>query len=371
MAGGGKKFNVWVAYSDIFSNLSIFLFISAFGMFAAMGLADNKHGFQVTMGGLCQAHSIEEIAAMTDPVLKRAGSGNTVSIASAFSGIHSKIDPKEYPACGHLFGIEAAEKKPRALNLDVGDGFCLPIWRSVTRKVMESYNGHITIEGTVDETRSASCKNDPDFKAIQKHAKHADYSITNSRGRDIHYSLSFDTYISCGITDGNGIIRAAKKPNSEICQVIVNCSKDKGDAYYSDCRPVNELTDTFVWAEDSCLAKIAEKSAEYIYDRCQSVPARPGFDGGTVQKPLSHESNPGASSLVPDNNNFYENLASIWKAHVSHGGVLVRKSNGTWPLPPNSVIVKVEFNPILSDQYDQSVPPTASTKSQAGNEPSQ
>ena len=34
---GGKKYNIWIAYSDLFTNLSAFIFISALGAFAAIG----------------------------------------------------------------------------------------------------------------------------------------------------------------------------------------------------------------------------------------------------------------------------------------------------------------------------------------------
>ena len=37
MRRSGKKFNIWIAYSDLFTNLSTFLFISALGVFAAFG----------------------------------------------------------------------------------------------------------------------------------------------------------------------------------------------------------------------------------------------------------------------------------------------------------------------------------------------
>ena len=33
----GRKYNIWIAYSDLFTNLSTFLFISALGVFAAFG----------------------------------------------------------------------------------------------------------------------------------------------------------------------------------------------------------------------------------------------------------------------------------------------------------------------------------------------
>src|ERR1044072_9200662 len=37
MSGGGKKLHVWIASSDLFTNLSTFLFISALGLLAAIG----------------------------------------------------------------------------------------------------------------------------------------------------------------------------------------------------------------------------------------------------------------------------------------------------------------------------------------------
>jgi hypothetical protein len=157
--GGGKKYNIWIAYSDLFTNLSTFLFISAIGVFAAWGsgVFDDVAAISPeTARGGCSVDAAAEAN-----VEKTLGQADAEGKASLLAKLASFPEQGRQGECTDYYTVpgviqNVVQRNPsvdentdlsgkRLTEEDWRSRFCDQIWLTNVHKDFDAARGRVTI----------------------------------------------------------------------------------------------------------------------------------------------------------------------------------------------------------------------------------
>ncbi len=347
MAGSSKKFNVWIVYSDIFSNLTMFVFVSAFGMFAALGAPDDP-GLPSVSGISCQE---------TENVIRSAMSAPLDSDTSFFQLYQPDTDGRNTGKCKVAFRVSDHQYPPSAQDLaslisstgggrrrhpvpkdwhvTTMDSICTPIWMTATRQLLKNYNGRITITATADESIEKQCSPE----------KQKDY-LKNITPFAFHLNgeeklISMKDYLGCKIFKRQGSF-VAEKNKSALCSQISNClNLPRPPA--GQCGRVVDFQESYDWSRRACLSTLASNRAQNLYQYCEVAATDRGFDRDLLTTNLPNGKKDGET--IFENNKFHYGAASdAWRKRVQSIGHTVDASDDS-KLPGNAIVVEVELFP--------------------------
>jgi hypothetical protein len=323
---GGKKFNVWVVYADLFSNLSVFLFISAFGMFAALG-----SGALTPRPGL-----LPHTTGHPDC------SKQVLDTGDAFAG--SKFTPisdKQLPpaGCAHYFALANYGYRRGSTDIILNKGsanvtsftpwglphgvvaeatffgkFCAPVWTAALR----ARTSRLTIIGAASSASATSCHAPGPIRHMQVRTA----SIPLPHGRSFAVT---GQYIQACRSGGSArycnVVRA--------CPQYLDIKSNPKSKYPRYCVDVNELDANDQQTPVQCLINVGQVRAQSFAQLCEKAVEWDYFDETLVEA-----SGEDPSSAV--------NLKSKWMDRVHIGGVPVTSPARKTMLRDGAIIVELQ-----------------------------
>jgi hypothetical protein len=290
----GKKFNIWIAYSDLFSNLAVFLFLSAFGAFAALGVPTPTKptpevcpalpadvAAMLVHGGLADDHSSD-----LKPPASQSGGGQ--NCATRYTVDVSRIGP----------GIATAPKNGRLSQPqnDAIDHLCQQLWGAATRTDLRQSGGQIVIVGTAAVRPNAfgMCKQYGD-----------DNPLVFNKGGYWHRIALSDCWFDRYWPGGRG------RFHNKSCAEFDACDNGRIRGHDS-CGDFNKDVVRNVVRRLSCFEQDATKRAEVLYTLCQRSLAIREFDTTLIR----------ISGGVLDGNplNYFKTLSDTWNDRVHYRG---------------------------------------------------
>ncbi|RYD48235.1 MAG: hypothetical protein EOP60_16050 [Sphingomonadales bacterium] len=262
----GKKFNIWIAYSDLFTNLSTFLFIAALGVFASLGSMDETE--------------TEKAALCTIPaeVEQRLGATGMLTPIEAPKRVGSSCR-RYYKIDGYRFHsrapqLQAFMAEDRRMTLEEArERVCSPLWLTLGLQAFENQQGRIIVHGVgrMDNgwaTGSPECK--PELKV----------PATDHLGYGAQAASEKIEQCYAGINAGN------------ICSEVSKCRKqtDEGvrPASTAVCRQILAVRAWHGAEKSECLRKTAVAQAQTIASICEALPSWKYFpDGQFVDSAMS------------------------------------------------------------------------------------
>lgn len=144
MAQRGRKYNIWIAYADLFTNLTAFLFISAIGLFAGLGSGRLS---MAKIGGEQQNCRMAPGAAgsLTQPgslIVDQPVNANLRPPCTQFFRI-GRFSFDSPDADLRHFRNGGTELKRR----DVLRSICQPIWQTISRRDFVNRGGRLAFWG--------------------------------------------------------------------------------------------------------------------------------------------------------------------------------------------------------------------------------
>lgn len=319
MSYGGKKYNVWIAYSDLFTNLSTFLFISAVGVFAAMGsgLIAPSDGESATCSGAEVANGyLEEKGSLLRRLEPRAGTRALRQDCVDYYRIsdfrfHSSLSQFKNDA-GRSPSLE-----------DVRWRVCLPIWLTLADQRFVSAKGQITFVGI------GVAGSEPAYPTKCGGQYRDDLWIEGFPRR----RRTLETIRECQIV-GSGAY--------PVCRDVLACLKSKANDRDGWCRSVIAAERRGRRSDELCQKGPAELQAKALYDICEGVPLDRKFPTQRFETPNMVK---GASRV--------DELREQWP-NVSFDGATRdgTQASAAARIPPEfeamragSVLLKVEHDP--------------------------
>ncbi|HEX6374553.1 MAG TPA: hypothetical protein VFZ91_02420 [Allosphingosinicella sp.] len=252
---GGKKYNIWIAYSDLFTNLSTFLFVSALGMFAAIG------------SGLLAPPGWGGSSPCVIPTTIQTSMQAPDSLLQKAEFKVGAVRPQEscteyYRIAGFRFPLShstvfASDDGVGATPEDFKK-ICTPLWLTLMRAEFERLDGRITFVGIAepgpDDHYPASC-------GAFKHGPHIEGLPTTI--------TTLETIRRC---QGKDQLKAYR-----MCRTVINCLKSTASQRESGCRDVVAEYDRHrLWAAN-CAKNAALAQALQVYEKCEPAPDQWGF----------------------------------------------------------------------------------------------
>src|ERR1044072_8649823 len=263
MSGGGKKFNVWIAYSDLFTNLSTFLFISALGLFAAIGsgvLAPPGWGGSTPWAAPTRAaQSLKQADGLVSEV--RLGPQDRVDCVRYYRF----CDFRFRSADGSLgnFQDESGATLDEAAVLS---RICMPIWRLISRRDFRASQGRLSFRG---------------FATTNSEWPPGSLCPRRGRGPRI-MSMDID-YDGPHINVINGCRRDPQGTFPEYCDDILPCVNDGNGNRL--CREVQAVIDWDNRSRMACQQQAARPQAYTLYNICERAPADIRFQDQQLKDP--------------------------------------------------------------------------------------
>ncbi|HEY2071156.1 MAG TPA: hypothetical protein VGG48_16485 [Rhizomicrobium sp.] len=345
-----KRFNVWIAYSDLFSNLAVFLFISAFGMLAAIG-SSNMPGtpspppsqpgcvkslsdFDGSMLGKSGPNFPSEFSpgppgAPSQPIKMRCATLYTMpnyQFRNRKFDIASFLNERKSKKVG---GKTSVRERQDALLHQM----CEQLWGAVAREAMVNRNGQIILVGTDTADSAPVCSNRAETLAPEQKKILHDFS---PRARQQIFDCQKHIY-----------------DDEKKLKLPEECTKFRGehrDCYGSDAtRDTKECSDLFDYLEEaqleqtSCLKAFAAQRAESLYDYCRDSALNPTMQFTSI---WSKWPNTGRG-CVHDNDRNYGVLRRMWDREVQPRGAPPKDDA---PIVRDSIYVSIEFDAQPSDR---------------------
>lgn len=318
MSSRGKKYNIWIAYSDLFTNLSTFLFISALGVFAAFG------------SGLLAVPGMGASRPCSMPATVRAqmeaGDSLWKIVGSGVRGGGAQEGCTEYYSISgfqfrseELSSFTDANHRPPGRD-DLQLRICKPVWLTLATGQFKSAEGRITFVG-VPQSGSSN-----EYPASCGALRRDDQWIDGfPRGRESLYVIS-----DCRLRGPQAY---------RICPRVLQCLEiTKPDDRSSWCRSVWAADQRGRQADAACRKAPAEEQAKTLYDQCE------GAIDSTF--PDQEFERPGMRALARRR----DGRSQMWGAETSFDAIptdaLSRILPANHPLagqPAGSILVKVHY----------------------------
>ncbi len=349
---GGKRFNIWIAYSDLFSNLAIFLFISAFGMLAALGSSDEtskREGGSQTGAKTCD-HSFDF------DILLDATKDNAI-------GFHRiSLNGAPLSSCVHAYGI--SNYKFRAGKADIASfgsfnkpgrwvrapddalvsGLCEPLWGTITRNDFEVQRGHITIIGTGSPDK-AIC--DPDVNLppdVQKRLKTVWIANPDLRNT-LTNPRKHRQFMECASLAENAKFTSLQKTCGSFAKSYGKCfvSSDAHPGWRDSTEACNDVRKMYfgdVVANKNCSEETPTKRAQSLYEYCRgAILSNNMFQMESIPQ---NGIKPGLDGAIRDGR--YTLLRSTWLDRMSYEGKSPEEPLDQDGITKDSIYLIVQFD---------------------------
>lgn len=274
MSGGGKKFNIWIVYSDLFTNLSTFLFIAALGVFAALGSSNHRPGpREAEPARPCAIPTQIENSLTEVSLLKPMQEGQA---SGAVCERYYQLEGYGYSTSGNadwsLRSDGRIDGQPLK-TIDLQTRVCSPIWRAIGQQAFKDLDGSIVIHGLAregglwpDQDRCAPVSKPPLIDLLGPR-----YQVLGGAMRaikDINQCLKKDPRNYAG----------------SICDLIAPCDLDR--PVEGPCRQAAALRDWDLAETDACLHGKAEQQAAAVAGVCEAwVGNKTRFPTGNFDEP--------------------------------------------------------------------------------------
>lgn len=258
MSVGGKRLNIWIAYSDLFTNLSTFLFISALGVFAAIG-----SGVMVSVGQGSQTEcsipaEIGQSLMAGNSLLKDLGKGAARADGRAGCVQYYRVDGYSFKSADPASFSDQNGRRPAPDELQTR--LCQPIWLSLPLRAFDDVGGEIAFVG-VGEANSK-----PAYPGRCSAKPRDDPQIFDFPSTTVRSAIS--TIRECQISGAHAY---------PVCAKTLACLKASPEDRNEWCRLVIAAERRGRQAELACAKSQAEPQAKALYDICESAPLDPGF----------------------------------------------------------------------------------------------
>lgn len=350
-----KRFNIWVAYSDLFSNLAVFLFISAFGMFAAIGTGNGTVPASPAQQQ-CPQRQLDFGRALTEP---------------GWSGAESLLGPSQYEilnehTCAedfelHDVGFPAVRPQGMPENFsgkmseaiatvqDIVDRngrklrgrrdeillhqLCDQLWAAATRRDLEDMHGHIVLLASASRS-SAICR--PDYNRPPNMADATTVPPTKAAVDELFLRCD-DQSAASALTVNEQHDCQRLPPDFRRC---IERSKGSLPCQRTRNQAIRDL-DPIAFDREDCLDKFATKRAQSLYNYCRESVRSDDFHPDYLLNAPGTIS-PSASSAVGQSN--YETLRTIWLERVRYRGLALDQTLRLAPKPKsNPIFLTVQF----------------------------
>jgi hypothetical protein len=313
---GGKKFNVWVVYADLFSNLSTFLFISAFGMFAALG----SGALRMPTGIVPNPPAVGTACSAKTPGLDNALTDKPANYTSKFAPIAGQ--GLSQAKCAHYFIIKdywfaqgqtdvVAFSPSGNIRKKFNDAtlyrvLCQPVWGAALEA---GNNWQVTLLGLASARSSSACRTKrstgPKMTSIVQ--------VAISDNRSIE--MSADDIAAC---------RAGIR--SKGCHAALRCL-NPGDSAYTEnwCGAVRDAKSD---PDKQCQINVGRLRAQNFAQYCRQAVEWQHFDTKVIAK--AGEEN------VP------VNLESKWMDRVHIDGAAISPGANVGDVRDGSVVVEIQ-----------------------------
>jgi len=273
----GKKYNIWIAYSDLFTNLSTFLFISALGVFAALGSgrfptpglgaqstcsvpAEAEQGLLKTPEGSTQPPSlVARLRSSNDPPLDcvRYYRLGTARFASSDASLNNFRNP---PDSGNLLGRPVAPA-------DILSRICQPIWLLISRRDFKSHEGRVVLRGIPSPDGDGWAQLPQQCEQREQEPKIRNWGVPENESQI-------------------GYIRACGRNVHafNFCGEILNClNRREGDRNLA-CQRVVAVEQWNRRATLACHEQAVRQQAQTIHRFCEAAPAHSNFQDQLYQR---------------------------------------------------------------------------------------
>jgi hypothetical protein len=313
---GGKKFNIWIAYSDLFTNLSTFLFISALGIFAAIGSgAFGQMGPRGSDG--CTASSqvgqaMTKYSQWMEYVGSRPTSRSSCSEYYRLKDVSFKIWS---PARGYLQYKGGELKRPELLK-----HICEPIWLAIVEPDSRRYNARVVLLGS--GTANSAMPYEPKCEQLAWGRPR----IGNLEFRTGHAAREAVEACYSGSPRGG--------PSNAFCRSLEKCRDPELAKDYSMCGQVAAARQWDDNASRACRREVARLQAGTLHRACALAPTDPDFRDGLVERIMNSD----ASNI--------ETLADQWARVDFSAPVEGRSPQRSAPpsQPGGSLLVELRFS---------------------------
>jgi len=253
MSGGGKKFNIWIAYSDLFTNLSTFLFFASLGLFAALAGGRSAPDSQQPTCRVAEAAAadlLRQPSFVTD-----IREGGTQPECVRYYGLSTY---RFRSADAHLRNLSNADG--RALSEpEIVTHICQPIWRLIARRDFRANNGRLTLRGIAalenDWLTEPPCdpRREEEPRVRHDHMPRGE-SIGRIRACQINPRRSFP----------------------EACPDVLRCLRWDVNDRPDWCQDMFAVIEWDRRRRLSCHARATREQARTLFDICQSAPTSGG-----------------------------------------------------------------------------------------------
>lgn len=263
----GKKFNIWIAYSDLFTNLSTFLFIAAIGLFASLG---SLAGDDVNEAPPCAIPTeVEQRLAATNMLVPI---GLPVRVGESCRRYY-KIDGYLFHSPSDNLEDFMADGLPMS-ETEARERVCSPLWLTLGLQLLENRQGRIILHG-VGRADNGWPGGGPSCKPVLKAPPTDLLGYSNAR-------IASDKIEQCynQINAGN------------ICIKVDKCRQQTDDGkrppQTETCRQILAVRAWNGAEVSECLRHTASEQAETIDGICEALPTWKDFpDGGFVGDDMS------------------------------------------------------------------------------------
>lgn len=259
MSGGGKRFNIWIVYSDLFTNLSTFLFLAALGVFAAIGSANHRPGPDEAVQPVkCDlpAPLVGPLTAgeMLKPLGPAQRRGQTCYQLFEIDGHAFTDDDDKLAAFKRSGQADGASLGQPVLNMKV----CKGVWLSLGRQEFKDLDGTIVFHGIA--------RTDQGLWPHQKRCMAQDYppSVPNLPLGKLKFQDLAAAITRCKSSKGTG----------PICDAVRDCDTQPQT---DRCVQAAALLDWDRARINRCVLVSAERQAASIARLCQAFRNDPEF----------------------------------------------------------------------------------------------
>lgn len=255
MSGGGKKFNIWIAYSDMFTNLSTFLFFASLGLFATLagGTGSSDPDPSCTIQEAAMASLRAEPTLVTD-----IQAGDTQPGCVRYYGLSTY---RFRSADANLRNLSNAEGRTLT-EPEIVTHICQPIWRLISRHDFRANGGRLTLRGIAalenDWLTEPECAPRPEEepRVDLDHMPRGE-SIARIRGCQADPLHSFPA----------------------VCSEILRCLRLDINNRPEWCQDIFAVIEWDRRRSLSCYARATREQARTLFDICQSAPTNGNFLG--------------------------------------------------------------------------------------------
>jgi hypothetical protein len=324
-SAGNRKYNIWIAYSDLFTNLSAFLFISALGVFVAMGSRANK---QPLDSGDGRCHQLAQV----DSSITGAGWSLLTPMRPPPRQLgvpcsrYYRIGDYRFHTAQPFRGAFLNAKQQKLSERDVIERVCQPLWDTMSVPAFRRAHALVVFQGVA--TLNTDWKYPP---VCPKRAW---------TGPPINHPAYARMVAGTHRTPGEALQHCEQRGGYEYCQVVRRCrGSDPNESL--DCRQVDQVRAWQAQEDLACLKGASELQVLTLYEICKGAPYNEYFKQRKVNA---------ASSELGDN---FESKISALQSRMTYNVTAVGENFGdkarTWPfdaLKGGSVIIEVRSEPL-------------------------